>query len=107
MEIKNMNKKAIIAIIAVIFIAIIGAILFLGSADLTLVAGDNSATLPSDYLIDEKGIAYNDDTGIAFIPVIGTNAPGQKMVFDTLKAKGNDEGYKKCNHKKNKRIYCL
>ena len=88
-----MDKKVIIAIIAVILVAIIGAVLFLGSSETTLYAGDNYITLPSDYLVDENGVAYNNDTGVVFIPVVGGNASDQKMIFDTLKAKGKDAGY--------------
>ena len=50
-----MNKKAIIAIVAVIIVAILGILLFLGSGDTVLSTLDASITLPNNYTVDDKG----------------------------------------------------
>jgi hypothetical protein len=89
-----MDKKILIGIIAVVVVAILGGLFLIGSSDVTLFAGDNTITLPSDYIIDDKGVAYNGDVGVMFLPVMGGNASAQKELFDTLKSKGSDAGYK-------------
>lgn len=89
-----MDKKILIGIIVVVIVAILGGLFLLGSSDVPLLAGDNSVTLPSDYILDDKGVAYDGDVGVVFVPVMGGNASAQKDLFDTLKAKGKDAGYK-------------
>ena len=89
-----MNKKVIIAIVIVIIVAILGVLFLVGSANVTLIAGDTSLTLPNDYVVDEKGIAYNGDIGIMYSPVMGGNASDQDTLFKALKSNGKDAGYK-------------
>ena len=89
-----MDRKILIAIIVVLVVAVFGIVYFLGSSDVTLVAGDDTVTLPSDYVIDDQGVAYSGDIGILFMPVMGGNTSDQDFLFDVLKSKGKDAGYK-------------
>ena len=43
-----MNKKILIGVIVVVIVAILGVLYMVGSSDLTLVAGDDVVTLPSE-----------------------------------------------------------
>lgn len=90
-----MNKKILIGVIVVVIVAILGVLYMVGSSDLTLVAGDDVVTLPSEYMLDDKGIAYKDDVGVLFAPVMSGNASAEKELFDALKSNGKDAGYKK------------
>jgi len=95
-----MNKKIIIGVIVVIIIAIIGVLFFLGSSNLIIPAGESQITLPSQYTIDDKGIAYNGDIGIYFTSVVGSSPKDQIKFFNTIKSNGKDAGYKNVTTKK-------
>ena len=88
-----MNKKIIIGVVIVVIAAVIAGIFLLGSSDLTLYAGDTYITVPGNYTLDDKGIAYGGDVGFYFSAVAGANTSEYKMISDTLKSKGSDAGY--------------
>ena len=90
-----MNKKIIIAAVAIIIVAILGVFLFLGTTDITLASMDASITVPNNYTVDENGIAYSDDVGIYFTSVTGDSKKAKDELFETLKSNGKDSGYKK------------
>ena len=91
-----MNKKVIIGVVIVIIVAILAAIFLLNPSEVTLVAGDTSVTLPSDYELDQDtGIATKGDIGVLYMPVASSDVKAQKALFDTLKSNGKDAGYKK------------
>ncbi|SEL09407.1 hypothetical protein SAMN05216439_1943 [Methanobrevibacter gottschalkii] len=89
-----MNKKVVVAIVVVVIVAILAILMFIGSSNVTLMAGDSCITLPSDYMLDNKGIAYKNDIGIFFVSVSGNSPKDQKELFDAIKSNGKSSGYK-------------
>lgn len=90
-----MKKKIIIAVVAIIIVAVLGVLLFLGNVDINLTSMDASITIPNNYTVDENGVAYSGDIGIYFTSITGGSKKAQDELFKTLKANGKDYGYKK------------
>ena len=90
-----MNKKAIIAIVVVIIVAILGVLMFLGNGNTVLSTIDASVTLPNNYTLDENGVATCGDVGVYFTSVSGGSKDAMDELFGALKSNGKDAGYKK------------
>ena len=90
-----MNKKVIIAIVVVIIVAILGVLMFLGNGNTVLSTTDASVTLPNNYTLDNKGVAYCGDVGVYFTSVTGGSKEAQDELFKALESNGKDAGYNK------------
>lgn len=85
--------KIIIAVIAVIIIAIIGAIFILGNSAQTLEGSGATLTIPKDYEINfEKGYATKDDVTIMFSGIM-SDPKFTTDLYKALEANGKNSGY--------------
>ena len=87
--------KIIIGVIVVIVAIIAAGMMILSNSDVTLVANDATVTLPSKYVIDDKGVASGDNVSVLFTPVRGGSAAQEKAFFQAIKDNGKEAGYKK------------
>lgn len=91
--------KIIIGVVIVIIVIIIAGVLFLANSDVILRSDSVQVTLPSNYTIDDKGVAVCEDTNILLTPVFGVTGDSEKDIYKTIKANGKEAGYKNITNK--------
>ncbi len=91
--------KILIGVVLAIIVLIIAGLFIVGNMDVTLGTDSAQVTLPSDYTIDDKGVAVFEDINVMMSPVVGVSADNEKNVYKTIKANGKDAGYENITNK--------
>lgn len=85
--------KIIIGVVVVILALLIAGFLFLSNVEPTMLGDDSQITLPSNYTIDEKGVATAGNTSVMFTPVIDGSKDSEVEWYNAVKSNGKEAGY--------------
>ena len=87
------KMKIIIGVVVVILAILIAGFLLLSNADTTIIGNDAQITMPSNYTLDEMGVATAGNTSVMFTPVIDGDKSSESEWYNALKSNGKDAGY--------------
>ena len=88
------RTKIIIGVVVAILAILIAGILILANTDITMVGNDAQITVPSNYLLDDNGVATDGNTSIMFTGIMDGNKDNEAEWYAALKSNGKDSGYK-------------
>ena len=88
------KTKIIIGVVVAILVILIAGFLLLSNAEVTLIGDGSQVTLPSNYTLDEMGVATAGNTSVMFSPVIDADKDSEAEWFSAIKSNGADAGYK-------------
>lgn len=86
--------KIIIAVVAVILVILVGGYLYLTSMPITLQGFEAEVKVPSNYSLDDKGVATAGNTSVIFTGVTSSDKSLEDNIFKAIQQNGKEAGYK-------------